>query len=137
MPQARRGPTRLGPQREGRSLGTHRGQQRGRLHQPQAVARQAQLAHHRGRQAADRVGQERHAGAGRDLRRDQGTADPLTPLQEERAQAAARQVGGADEAVVAAADDDDVLASASRSRLDPATPLGQHRQGRQATRARP
>ena len=64
--------------------------------------RQLEVADHLGPQHARDVGGRRGAAAGRDLLGHAGAADDLSPLEDERREAAPRQVGGRRQAVVAA-----------------------------------
>ena len=79
-----------------------------------AVLGQPQLADDLGAEQADHVARDREAEAGDDLLGDRRTAEDVTPLEHDRAQARACQIGRRDQAVVAAADDDRVVGPGQR-----------------------
>ena len=97
-------PGHVGPQGDRASVGPRREDPNVRGDEATGRGAQAQLAHDRRPQPADRVGQGRDAGARRQLGGRRRSADGLAPLQDDRPQAGPRQVGGGDQAVVAAAD---------------------------------
>ena len=76
-----------------------------------AVAHEVEVAHQRGRQPGDDVGQARDREVGSEgLLADSSATHDVAPLEHEGRQARAGEVGGRDEAVVPAAHDDDVVA---------------------------
>ena len=108
-PEALGGPRRVAPQHDRVAVRAGREDPDVGADERETVAAQVEVAHDRGPQPADRVGQGRHPRPGRELGRARGTAHHRAALQDDRPQAGLGQIGRRDEAVVAATDDDRVV----------------------------
>ncbi len=110
LPQARRRPVRVGPERDPAPVGLGRVHPHVGIDQLEAVGCELEVLDDRRAQATDRVSDAGGRDARRDLRVGEDAAHAVAPLEDEDPLPRLREIRAGDEAVVPPADDHHVVA---------------------------